>query len=177
MTNPDHQHDSHQHRGGHELEGINAALLFRVTFGLSALTLVAAIFVGQWFYRQRSELAVERASLDDKVLLKAHRKLMQERLNGISSTINDVHSRQLLEAQPAPPGWVHPDDIGKNVAAVVPAQPTEGEAPSAAGDGAAQAPAGQAAAEQPAAAQEQAPAAEPAAPAAGQEPAKQPSEH
>ena len=119
------QHESHEHDGGHELEALNTKILFQLTFGLSALVLVACILVAQWFYKQNAAIQIERASQDGSYILRSElEKKAEMELRAIRPIIQEMVRRpELLKAQPAPEGWVHPDDVGKAAANVDNAEP------------------------------------------------------
>src|SRR5690606_33457201 len=101
----------HHDPGGHELEAINTKLLFRLLFSLSLVTLLAAAAVVQWSNSQRRELE-HRLAVEGSFMLKAHDEEMGKRLEGIDRVAADMAAKPaLLQAPPAPPGWIHPDDL------------------------------------------------------------------
>jgi hypothetical protein len=101
----------HHDPGGHELEAINTKLLFRLMISLSLVTLLAAIAVVQWFYSQRRELE-GRYAAEASFKLVEYKSQMSADLEGIERVTQDMlASPELLKAPPAPPGWIHPDDL------------------------------------------------------------------
>ncbi|HLT35245.1 MAG TPA: hypothetical protein VK034_03145, partial [Enhygromyxa sp.] len=98
----------HHDPGGHELEAINTKLLFRLLISLSAVTLLAAIAVVQWFYSQRRELEQQLAAEGSFQLIDYKTKMSAE-LEGIDRIAqNMVADPALLKAPPPPSGWIHP---------------------------------------------------------------------
>ena len=113
----------HHDPGGHELEAINTKLLFRLLISLSAVTLLAAIAVVQWFYSQRRELEQQLAAEGSFQLIDYKTKMSAE-LEGIDRIAqNMVADPALLKAPPPPSGWIHPDDLVGGGAAAAPAAP------------------------------------------------------
>lgn len=106
--------DAHeQHKGGHELESVNSRLLFKLVFGLTAITLAACLVVVQWAYSQRDDLLVRRAD-EGYSILGTHQAEMEKLTKGIRRTLKDLAKEPtLLEAGDPPEGWIHPDDIAK----------------------------------------------------------------
>jgi outer membrane biosynthesis protein TonB len=101
----------HHDPGGHELEAINTKLLFRLLFSLTLITFLSCIAVVQWFNSQRRELQQSNAA-EGSVFLHAHEAKMAENLAGIDRVSGDILANPaLLVAPPAPPGWIHPDDL------------------------------------------------------------------
>ncbi|PRQ04943.1 hypothetical protein [Enhygromyxa salina] len=107
----------HHDPGGHELEAINTKLLFRLLVSLSFITLLACVVVVQWFYAQRRELDAQYAA-DGSTFLLEYKAKMATDLEGIDRVAQDMAGNPaLLAAPPAPPGWMHPDDLVAGVAA------------------------------------------------------------
>jgi hypothetical protein len=80
--------------------------------------------VVQWFNSQRRELQ-HRNAAEGSFMLKAHDTKMAEQLAGIDRVAMDVAANPaLLTAPPAPPGWIHPDDLVGGPAPK-PAEPAE----------------------------------------------------
>lgn len=114
------------HKGGHELEGLNAQRISLIVAGLMVIVGIASIAVAQWFFNQRDELVIQRTQESDWSLLDEHRANEAEKLQGI-----DKAARELIE-QPAnlggtvpPTGWIHPDDV-KTGGGAAPSPETEG---------------------------------------------------
>jgi outer membrane biosynthesis protein TonB len=115
----------HHDPGGHELEAINTKLLFRLLISLSFITFLSAVAVVQWFNSQRRELQ-HRNAVEGSFMLKAHDTKMAEQLAGIDRVAMDVAvNPALLAAPPAPPGWMHPDDLVGGPVPIMPAAPAE----------------------------------------------------
>lgn len=118
----------HHDPGGHELEAINTKLMFRLLVSLSLVTFLSSVAVVQWFNSQRRELQ-HRNAAEGSFILKAHDAKMAEQLGGIDRVAMDVAANPaLLAAPPAPPGWIHPDDLVGGPAAK-PAAPAPVEKP------------------------------------------------
>jgi outer membrane biosynthesis protein TonB len=118
----EHEHGHHD-PGGHELEAINTKLLFRLLFSLTFVTFLAAVAVVQWFNSQRRELQ-HRNAVEGSFMLQAHDAEMAKQLAGIDRVAMDVAANPaLLAAPPAPPGWIHPDDLVGGPAAAPAEQP------------------------------------------------------
>jgi hypothetical protein len=112
----------HHDPGGHELEAINTRLLFRLLISLSFVTFLSAVAVVQWFNSQRRELQ-HRNAVEGSFMLQDHEAKMAKGLEGIDRVAMDVATNPaLLAAPPAPPGWIHPDDLVGGPAAA-PAEP------------------------------------------------------
>jgi hypothetical protein len=121
----------HHDPGGHELEAINTKLLFRLLISLSAVTLLAALAVIQWFYSQRRELEAKYASEGSFQLIE-YKTRMSADLEGIDRVAQNLAADpKLLQAPPPPSGWIHPDDlVGGGTAPAAPAEaPKPVEAP------------------------------------------------
>lgn len=126
MTDTGHDHGHHD-PGGHELEAINTKLLFRLMISLSFVTFLAVVAVVQWFYSQRRELENQYAA-EGSYLLTEYKTKMSADLEGIDRVAaNMVANPALLEAPPAPPGWVHPDDLVGGPAAAPAKEPKHEE--------------------------------------------------
>lgn len=121
----------HHDPGGHELEAINTKLLFRLLISLSLVTFLAAVAVVQWFYSQRRELENQYAG-EGSYLLTDYKTKMSADLEGIDRVAASmVANPALLQAPPAPPGWIHPDDLVGGTPAPAPAheEPAHEEPP------------------------------------------------
>lgn len=121
----------HHDPGGHELEAVNTKLLFRLLISLTAITLLSAVVVIQWFNSQRRELEKQHAA-DGSFQLQQYQAKMDQQLDGIDRVAQDiVADPKLLVGLPAPSGWVHPDDMSGGAApAAAPAEkPAEAPAP------------------------------------------------
>lgn len=108
--------DNHHHdKGGHELDVIDNKTISRLVFGLSGLVLISCIFVAEWFYRQNDAIQAERAQQEGAYILRSKVKAeVKEETKDLDKVINAmVSAPELLNAQNAPAGWVHPDDVKK----------------------------------------------------------------
>lgn len=107
--------DNHHDKGGHELDVIDTKTIAKVVFGLSGLVFVACILVAEWFYRQNAAIQQERAEQEVNYLLRKEvREGVAKDTKDLDKVINAmVSAPELLKAQSAPAGWVHPDDVKK----------------------------------------------------------------
>jgi type IV secretory pathway VirB10-like protein len=113
--------DNHEHNGGHELENIDSTSLLAQMIALFVVVFIAVIAVAQWFYKQRDELALERAK-DGYAFAKEQRAVEDEMLQGIDDTTKAIlKSPKKLKAAAPPEGWIHPDDLAGGGAAAAPA--------------------------------------------------------
>lgn len=115
MSAQDNHTDHHSEKGGHELDVIDTKILFKLVFGLSALVLLSCILVAEWFYRQNAAIQAERAQQEDAYILRSQVQAeVKEETKDLDKVINAmVSAPELLNAQNAPAGWVHPDDVKK----------------------------------------------------------------
>lgn len=102
--------DEHaEHQGGHELEAINAGLLFKIIGGLAIVVLLACAVVIQWFYQQARALEYDGATPH---YLQKYWGEMDEEKAGLSDLAKDIaNDPAQLASDPPPAGWVHPDDL------------------------------------------------------------------
>lgn len=113
--------DNHEHNGGHELENIDSTSLLAQMIALFVVVFIAVIAVAQWFYKQRDELALERAK-DGYTFAKEQRAIEDEMLEGIEDTTKAIlKTPKKLKAAAPPAGWIHPDDLAGGGAAPAPA--------------------------------------------------------
>ena len=103
--------DSHEeYNGGHELEAVNAAVLFKVIFGISAIVLASVFVVVQFFYQQREYLEIEDNGASAGYYLQKYWNEMDVDKKGLGVVAKEMTSAADLKAAAPPVGWVNPDD-------------------------------------------------------------------
>jgi hypothetical protein len=104
--------DSHEeYNGGHELEAMDAIILFKIVFGLGAIVLAAVFVVIQFFYQQTAFMALEENGAQAGFHLQSYYDDMDEGKKGLGAVAKEVGQSGDLKAAKAPAGWVNPDDV------------------------------------------------------------------
>ncbi len=139
----DHNH-SHGGGGGHEVDQPPTRELFNIVWGLSALTLVSLVTCVQLFNTQARDIDAERGDAGSYLLAKYRKDMDHRTKNSGTEELTDAAGKvaarykfvplteardkilarpEMLGAFPAPPGWVHPDDVNAGATGAPPPAP------------------------------------------------------
>ena len=114
------------HKGGHELEGLDAPRISLIVAGLMVIVGLASVAVAQWFFNQRDELIIQRTQESDWSLLDKQHAEEEEKLKGVDTAARKlIDNPENLGGTVPPTGWIHPDDVKKGGGAA-PSPETEG---------------------------------------------------
>ena len=146
MTDHNHSHGAHgSHGGGHEIDQPPTRELFNIVWGLTALTLVSLVTCVQLFNTQARDIDSERNDAGSYLLAKYRKDMDHRTKNSGTEELTDATGKvtarykfvplkdarekilarpEMLGAFPAPPGWVHPDDVNAGAGGAPPGAPT-----------------------------------------------------
>lgn len=114
------------HRGGHELEGLDAQRISLIVVVLMVIVAIASLAVAQWFFNQRDELVIQRTQESNWSMIDEHRQEQAEKLKGVDKAARELLAEpQNLGGTVPPTGWIHPDDV-KSGGGAAPSPETEG---------------------------------------------------